>query len=81
MPIAVDISMVKSHCVKGYMKPMYTFDESRVSQSDYEVEFEILNEGAGPGQDSQQQKLLSLLYVKQLEQFLLVFRNKLSCII
>ena len=52
LPIAVDISIVKESLRQGrYMKPMYTFDESRVSQSpeSYEVEFEILNEGVGPG--------------------------------
>ena len=52
IPVVVDISIVKESMKEGrYMKPTYTFDESRVSQSpeSYEVEFEIVNSSVGPG--------------------------------
>ena len=51
-PLRVDVSIVKESAREGrYMKPTFTFDESRVVQSPeiYEVEIEVENYKVGIG--------------------------------
>lgn len=50
--IAVDVSIIKESARSGkFMKPVYTFDEARVSQAveSYEIEIEVNNNNAGVG--------------------------------